>query len=542
MNKELRYNKLKVKSHKLKINKKLLSFKIIILLFFAYCPLFTTNSFSQGISINKSGVSADVSSILDISSTSQGLLLPRLTTSQRDAIVSPALSLLIFNTTTNCFEAYVNDIWFNFSCPPKAICQQFQKTFGGIGDESISIAQQTIDGGYVMAGTTKSFGAGGNDFYLIKLDADGDLIWSRTYGGNGEDDVNSMQQTRDGGYVITGWTYSFRTGGYDIYFVKTNSSGDLQWSRTYGGAGANWANSIEQTTDGGYIISAGTNNFGAGGQDVYLLRTDSSGNLLWSKTYGGSSSEQGFYVKQAIDGGYVITGYTFTYGAGADDIYLIKTDESGNLLWSKTYGGVSSDIPGSIQLTSDGGYIIGGFTSSFGTGGGDIFLIRTDGSGNLSWSRTYGGAGYDRAYTTQQTSEGGYIMAGTTNSFGAGGYEVYLVKADGSGNLMWSRTFGGKGSESGSCVNQTNDGGYFITGGTSSFGAGNSDFYVIKTDGSGNGRGCNSTSPTTIVNTPNPKVNSPALTVTNPATIVSSPPTIVGNPATNTTTLCTKCN
>jgi len=361
----------------------------------------------------------------------------------------------------------------------------FAKTFGGANWDVAYSVKQTTDGGYIVAGRTDSYGAGGGNFWLIKTDSSGNLTWSNTFGGGGIDIAYSVKQTTDRGYIIAGGTNSYGTGNMDFWLIKTDDSGNLTWSKTFGGSLDDEAKSVQQTTDGGYIITGFTKSYGAGGYDFWLIKTDGSGNLTWSNTFGGSLNDSASSVQQTTDGGYIIAGETIPYPGGSYDFWLIKTDDSGNLTWSNTFGGVNNDRASSVQQTTDGGYIITGSTYSYGTGS-DFWLIKTDGSGNLTWSNTFGGSASDNAYSVQQITDGGYIITGSTYSYGTGNEDFYLIKTDSSGNLTWSKTFGGGGNDIAYSVQQTTDGEYIIAGRTSSYGAGSSDVWLIKIDGSVN--------------------------------------------------------
>jgi hypothetical protein len=593
------------------------------------CSLFTIHCFSQGVSVNTTGTAADNSAILDVSSSSQGLLIPRMTTVQRDAIVSPALSLLIFNITTNCYEAYVNGIWYSISCapcnqpsPPLAGtnipdytqivwnwnpvngatgykwntvndyasatdngtsttltqtcfdcgkiysiyvwaynscgistateltqsttaclsgCPQMQMTVGGTGDDYGYYVQQTGDGGYIMTGVTTSYGAGGQDFYLVKIDTDGNLSWSRTYGGINSDAAFFVQQTGDGGYIMAGTSYSFGAGACDILLVRTDASGNLLWSKSFGGASEDYCRSAQITSDGGFVILSASRSFGAGDYDAYLIRTDGSGNILWNKTYGSIGFDDAQYVQQTSDGGYIIAATSEKFGAGEQDVYLIRTDGNGNVLWSKTIGGTGIDIPYYIGQTDDGGYIVSGATMSYGAGDFDVYFIRIDGSGNVLWNKSYGGTGRESAHSVHQTCEGGYFLAGLTSSFGAGWYDHYYIRTDGSGNFIESKTYGGIEYEHNYEAKKSIDGGYYMLGITKSFGAGAFDFYLVTTDSKGNGGGCNTDTSVPFVTSPNSIVTSPVTIVNIPATIVSNASLTVTSPTPTVTTLCFKC-
>ena len=305
---------------------------------------------------------------------------------------------------------------------------EWSKTFGGSGDDYGYSVQQTGDGGFIVVGGTYSSGAGKSDAYLIKTNASGNEQWNKTFGDSGDDVAVSVQQTSDGGFVIAGSTTSSGAGGADVYLIKTNASGNKQWSKTFGGSGDDKGWSVQQTGDGGFVIAGSTASSGAGGVDVYLIRTNASGNEQWSKKFGGSGYDSGDSVRQTGDGGFVIAGETTSSGAGKSDVYLIKTDASGNERWNKTFGGSGDDLGYSVRQTSDGGFVIAGWTASSGAGGVDVYLVKTDASGNEQWSKMFGGSGDDYGYSVQQTSDGGFVIAGYTKSSGAGGNDVYLVK------------------------------------------------------------------------------------------------------------------
>jgi len=359
--------------------------------------------------------------------------------------------------------------------------QTWIRAFGGAGKDVGYSVQQTSDGGYIITGWTLGT-FGGDDVWLIKTDSYGNKVWDRTFGGAGQDEGYSVQQTSDGGYIITGYTLG-TFGGDDVWLIKTDSYGNKVWDRIFGGAGQDEGYSVQQTSDGGYIITGRT--LGTlGGDDVWLIKTDSYGNKVWDRIFGGAGQDEGYSVQQTSDGGYIITGYTLGT-LGGDDVWLIKTDSYGNKIWDRIFGGAGQDEGYSVQQTSDGGYIITGRT--LGTlGGDDVWLIKTDSYGNKVWDRIFGGAGQDWGYSVQQTSDGGYIITGYTTSRGAGGSDIWLIKIDPYGNEAWDSIFGGAGNNCGYSVKQTSDGGYIVAGWTDPYGSGALDVSLIKTDASGN--------------------------------------------------------
>jgi hypothetical protein len=345
----------------------------------------------------------------------------------------------------------------------------WERTYGNSPMSCGYSVQQTTDGGYIIAGCTCPLGSKREEIYLIKTDASGDTLWTRRYGGEACDHGYAVQETFDGGYIVAGCTYSSDGGGYDAYLTKTDAFGEMLWARTYGGKGCDYGYAVEQTPDGGYVIAGCTDS------TSYLTRTDSSGNAIWTKHYGPVSFAAVSSVRVTSDNGYVIIG---SHGA-VSDVHLTKTDANGETMWTRTYGGQGDDCGYSVQQTSDGGYIVAGVTCPFGVTDQDVYLIKTDVSGNIVWTRTYGGDGCDYGYVVQETSDGGYIVAGSYDSFCAYDYDVYLIRTDAHGDTLWTRTYGGDGWDDGYSVEQTSDGGYVVAGGSGSFGEAHL-VYLIK--------------------------------------------------------------
>ena len=355
-------------------------------------------------------------------------------------------------------------------------------SYGGSEFDDAKTAVQTTDGGYIIAGSTFSFGEGGEDIYLIRTNPYGDILWTKTYGSSGDERAYAIQQTLDDGFIIAGYTAHSGLSSADIWIIKTDSVGDSLWTKTYGNDYIDWALSIKQTTDEGFII-AGFTHLNLLSSDVWMIKTDSFGDSLWSKTFGGNEDDWAGSIQQTIDGGFILGGFTTDIVSSSRDCWLIKTDSNGDSLWTKTFGGNSDDWIRSLQQTNDGGYILSGITDSFGAGGRDAWLIRADSIGDSIWTKTYGGTEDDWVYTSVPvTADGGFIVGGGTYSYGVGSSDVWLIKTDTSGEILWTRTYGGVEQDYASCVFQTSDNGFLIAGYTNSFSIGNEDVWIIKTD------------------------------------------------------------
>ncbi len=355
---------------------------------------------------------------------------------------------------------------------PQLLWAGWTRTYGGEGIDMGYCVQQTSDGGYVIVGTTFSFGSipESPDIWLLKTDSLGDTLWSKIYGGEA-DEGYCVQQTLDGGYIITGMT-----GPAHLLLLKTDSLGDSLWARTYsGGESDNIGYSIAQTYDGSYVVVGYTYSTMEGGEDLLLLKTDSLGDTLWTRIYGVEGHAFGHCVKETADSGYIITGQR--YG----DVWLLKTDSNGDTLWTQRYGGRWIYTGQNVDETTDGGYAIYaskivdstmvGFKYAY-------WLLKTDSNGDTLWTQTYGGDYTDWLGSGQATSDGGYVMVGTSSK------GLWLIKTDSLGDSLWTRSYG-ESRGLGHWVQETTDRGYIITGTVVSLGVNQEDVWLIKTDSLG---------------------------------------------------------
>lgn len=358
--------------------------------------------------------------------------------------------------------------------PPDSL---WSRTYGTDNSEYCSSALQDSDGGFILAGSSYEAGPLYEVAYLIKTVANGDTLWTRSYNVGR---FYSVKQTADGGYVLVGYVTLDGHLDRDFYLLKTDFAGNVQWSRNYGGSAHEYATCVQQTSDGGYILGGATRSFGEGESDFWMIKTDSGGDSLWSRCFGGVWFEECNSIKQTPGGGYLLAGSTsgrFDYG----DYLVVKTDAYGFPLWSRTYGGDQTESCETILLTPDGGYAFAGITS-FRSGSLDFWLLITDTNGDSLWSRAYGGLENDLCTTAAMTADDGYILAGYTESWGEGGRDFWIVRTDVNGDSLWSCTFGGGANDCCTSVQQSADGGYMLAGYTSSFGAGGSDCWLIKMD------------------------------------------------------------
>ncbi len=362
------------------------------------------------------------------------------------------------------------------------------KTFGGNEQDTATSIQETPEGSYILVGYTESLGAGDYDAFVIKLDGEGNVLWERTLGGPGREEANSVVQTSDEGYVIVGSTRSSGAGGNDIWVVKLDGDGNIQWQKTLGDSGRDEAYSIRETSDGDYILAGFMESSGRG-YDLLVVKLEKNGSVQWYKTLGGTGDDWAFSLQQTSDGGYIVAGVTESFGAGRSDAWVIKLDGDGRVQWQKIFGGFDNDWFFSIRQTSEGSYVAVGVTESFGAGRSDAWIVKLDKDGKTQWLKTLGGSGQDRFKSVYET-EDGYIAVGGTKSFGAGESDVWIVKLSKNGSVQWQRTFGGPNKEEANAVVKASDGAYVIAGRTESFGSGEYDAWAMKLDRYGNIQGC----------------------------------------------------
>ncbi|UCB52025.1 MAG: hypothetical protein JSV10_08545 [Candidatus Zixiibacteriota bacterium] len=414
---------------------------------------------------------------------------------------------------------------------------QFVRTLGGSDNDFGNCVIETWDGGFVVTGFTESFGAGSCDLLLAKFDASGNMLWTETVGGANWDNGRCVIEASDRGLVVVGGTYTYSAGYDDFLLAKFDSSGNHLWTRTIGGTDRDYGLDLTETSDGGLVVMGDTWSFGAGYCDWLLAKFDASGNLLWTKTLGGSSHrEYGRSVIETFDGGLVATGHTFSFQTWGD-LLLAKFDSMGNHLWTRNLGGELYDAGNSVIQASDGGLVVTGHTKSFGAGNFDLFLVKFDTTGNHLWSKTLGGSGDDRGKAVKEVSGGGLIVIGYTDSFSPGDTSLFLAKFDSSGNHLWTRTLQGAAEGEWYSVAEASDGALVLTTETHISGGEDSELLLAKFDASGNT--CMGEFVTPTITSPSPTVATPSPTITAPSPTIGSPTPALTWPSPTASMVCT---
>jgi hypothetical protein len=364
-------------------------------------------------------------------------------------------------------------------------------TFGGTNNEYGEFLLPTSDGGYIVAGSTRSYGSGEDDFWVIKVDANVHVLWQKTFGGYNFEYLYWIEETNDGGYVFTGSISSYSSGGYDAWVIKMNKNGIVEWQKAYGTIINDYPWQVHQLKNGGYIVSAKYGYVDCTNCQIMVLRLDSSGNLLWNKIMGNAPWNEVTAIRQTDDEGFIVTGNVTNFGKGRYDFWIAKLNASGTIEWQKAYGGPQDDLVNSIIQTNDGGYLLAGKTKSFGAGGFDAAIIKIDKIGNIVWQKTYGGSLDDRAFSinkleSRNHDSGSYLVVGASFSFGSSD-DGWIFKINSWGNVEWSKSYGGSYSDRLYYAFGTLDGGIAAGGDTESFGASHEtyDTWVMKLNASG---------------------------------------------------------
>ncbi len=515
--------------------------RIIINFIIGFFFLVNTDSFSQSVGIGTT--TPENSALLDVNSTTKGFLPPRMNNAQRNAIVNPVPGLIIYNTSTNSLEIFGNTRWSGLIINQSTV----KKLIGGSGSDIIRNIFPTNDGGFVLAGFTNSsntgtftglVNSGGQDGWIIKLDATGKIQWQKLLGGSGLFDfIYDIQPTNDGGFILCGTANSSNTGtltgitnngGEDGWLIKIDANGNTVWQKLFGGSDNDYLYSVFPATDGGFVIagSSYSSNTGTltglinhGAADGWLMKTDLNGNLVWQKLFGGDITDLFYHIISTDGGALDMAGSSSSNSGtgtlagltnnGLQDGWILKTDSLGNILWQKLLGGSAGDNFNTIQVTADNNYLLAGSSASSNTGtltgfinNGllDGWLVKTDTSGNILWQKLSGGADDDKFISLLQTSDGGFVCTGISSSSltgtlaanpGFGASDGWLLKASAAGTTQWQKLAGGNSGDEFDCIIGLADGSYIIAGISASpnngvltgiAGYGGTDIWLLKID------------------------------------------------------------
>jgi hypothetical protein len=363
--------------------------------------------------------------------------------------------------------------------PEPELAIEFELILGAAQrDRGIDVIQ-TQDEGYAILGYTSSSGAGGEDLYLVRLSADGQELWTQTYGGEAQDNGWSIHEMEGGDFMLFGFTHSSGAGGLDFYLIRTDPDGQVLWEATYGGEDDEYGWALSPTEDGGFVLAGQTESYGSGDIDGYLIKVDDSGELQWSQTYGGPDEDRLFSIDLCQDGGFILTG-TSGQSSTSRDVYLVRTDAQGELLWESRIGADADDVGHDVRQLVDGTFAVAGYTMNYGAERYDAMLLRVDENGEFVWRQLYGGYLEDRTISLDLTLDGGFLLGGYSQSYGNGNWDIYFVHADTDGNMLWFGVYGDLGNETGYTFVQAQDGSVVLTGETYSANLGGGDLIFLK--------------------------------------------------------------
>lgn len=399
---------------------------------------------------------------------------------------------------------------------------QWQKSLGGTGIEKANTVIQTSDGGYIAGGYATSnngdvTGAhGGNDCWIVKLDTAGTLVWQKTYGGTGHEGITSILELAEGGYIVSASSASSdgdvsdSNGGGDMWILKLDAVGNLLWEKSFGGTSSDNSSNIRQTTDGGFVVAGTASSYNGdvvgqhGNADAWVIKIDALGNLVWQNALGGNSLDFADDIQQTTDGGYIVCGTNTstngdaTFNYGITDYWILKLDTAGNLVWQKSFGGSNTERAYAIRQTIDGGYVIvGSSTSSDGNvtgshGSNDVWVVKLNATGTLIWQKALGGAGVDLGRGIYQNADGSYIVGGYSASTDGdvtgnhGDKDAWIAKLTTTGTLVWQKSVGGSGIDEAYDIEMTSDGHQVLAGnsfssnGDATVNNGDADYWIVK--------------------------------------------------------------
>ncbi len=362
---------------------------------------------------------------------------------------------------------------------------QWNQTYGTIGREEAGYMIEVSTGGYLMAGGTDPGIGTGRDAWLVRIDANGNHLWNHSYGQSGAEweRLNDVTECNDGGFAATGFLVPDTVGiNENVFVLKVDANGIQEWNSTFGGLSPEQGREIIEVSGGGFAVIGHTDQYGAGLDDVWLIRLDMNGNHLWNHTYGGSAVDAGWSLTET-SGGFALFGRTESFGAGGSDMWLIHVDGSGNHLWNRTYGGSQPEWGIRIRELTNGDFGLCGDTLSYGPNtptSENAFFLRVDSSGNHLWNQTYGGSDIEVAIDFKEDSAGGFVLAGPSRSYSAGAYDYYVMRTDAIGNLLWNHSYGGVQYERVFAVLIPSTGGIMVYGDSVSYGAGLEDFWILQ--------------------------------------------------------------
>ncbi len=354
----------------------------------------------------------------------------------------------------------------------------FQNHYTAAINQSGQDVLQTSDGGYLIASTTETSILNDLDILITKTDSAGVTLWTKRYGGSKPEYPNGMLQTNDGNFFVIGSTQSFGAGDLNHYLLKLKPNGDTLFTKVYGGNGNDEGHEIVATADGNYVFSGGSNSVHLTDYNMELMKIDPSGKELWTQYYGGPKYESARSVKLCLDGGFILAGHTALSDTSVANIFLVKTNSVGDTLWTKIYGGPDSYDGKSVLANTDGTFTLCADDSSL-AHDSDIRVMNISSTGTILWNKSYGGVDKDICKMIQHTTDGGYIVAGISRSFGWINPDMWLLKLNAMGDTLWTRHFGGPKHEHCYAVRQTSDGGFITVGHTTSWTV-NTEIYLVK--------------------------------------------------------------